>query len=355
MARRIFQSADLTTQVIGRCVGALVVAKLTKDLKLKPPTAPASDWEHTCLATIFGTESRDVRHCLNQPGTVELVNMASTAFSATRVPPNTSDILHQTLDILSEALLETQEIADAAQIAPNYMSDDWFKDIIVSRLHGLFKLCRPRLGTSSPKEEVRSSCLRMCLKVLWHSSRAYHQGSDPLPIYFHRVLASPDITHLKTEQDPVIRTIGRCVEALVLSKLVNNLQSKIAVSRDTGVLPQHIWAILGEEHRDAALLPYQLHIINFRDIVSLLSGEIDVLFPAAGTATDMVEIAEQTLTILAERFKWTSPLHIPVSTNKRLLLSTIAITTNAGRPYRLKDEMVATLNQLQEVLKTIPE
>jgi hypothetical protein len=314
MTRRIFQNADLTTQVIGRCVGALVVAKLVTDLKSKRPNAPASDWEHTCLATILGAESRDVRHCLSQPGIVELVNMVSTAFSgslcATRVPRDARHILHQTLDILSEALLAAQENADPGQIVPKNISDDWFKDTIVSRLHGLFKLCR--LGTSPLKEEVRSSCLRMCLKVLWHCGRAYHQGSDPLPTYFHLVLASPEIFHLKTEQDPVIRMTGRCFGALVLSKLVNNLQSKSHVSLNADVVPAYIWAILGDEHREDVLLPYQLHVINFRDVVSLVSGMIDVLFPAAGVLEDLVGMAEQTLTILAERFKMTSLSRLPI-------------------------------------------
>lgn len=358
MTRRIFRNADLTTtQVLGRCVGALVVTKLARDLNSKLPTAPASDWskEYACLATILGAESRDVRHCLSQPGTVELVNSVSIAFSgslcATRVPPDASLILEQTLDILSEALLAAQKNADPVQIAPKNISGDELKNTIVSRLHGLFKLCSH--GTSALKEEVRLSCLRMCLKVLWHCSREHHQGSDSMPTYFQRVLASPDITHSKTEVDPVILVTGRCFEALVLSKLVNNLQSKLHVSLDREVVPAHIWAILGDDHREDVLLPYQLHVINFRDVVSLMSGVIDALFPAAGMLADFVEMAEQTLTILAERFKKTNPLLMHIPKVQRPLLGEIPIVTDAGRPYRLRDQTVETLNQLQQVLEKV--
>jgi hypothetical protein len=354
MTRRIYQNADLTTQVVGRCVGALVVTKLATDLKLKPPTAPAGDWEHACLATILGTESRDVGHCLSRPGIIELVNTVSIAFSGSlcyaRVPSDVSHVLLETLGILLAAQEHAEPELGPFKFAPN---NDRFKDETVSRLQGLFKMCR--LGASPLKEEVRTSCLRMCLKVLWHCSRAYHQASDPLPTYFHLMLASPEISHLKTEQDPAIRMTGRCFGALVLSKLVNSLPSKSHVSRDAAVLPAHIWAILGDEHREDVLLPYQLHVINFRNVVSLVSGEIDALFPAAGMLTDLVEIAEQTLTILAERFKMTSPLFIPVSMAQRRLLDKIPITTNDGRPYRLKDQTVETLNQLHEVLKRLPE
>ena len=366
MSRRVYEDADLTTQAIWGCVGALVVTKLVTVLKLKQPTTPGGDWEHACLATILGTESSDVRHCLSQPGTVELVNMASIAFSdvggslsTTGMSPDACDLLQQTLGILSEPLLAAQENAEPVQNARNNISDDWFKHTIVSGLHDFLKIYTQ--GASPLKEEVRLSCLRMSLRALWSCSKAYHQTADPtpdpLPSYLHLLVhASPEITHhLQTEQDPVIHFIGRCFGALIVSKLVNNLPPKIPVSLVDDAVSPYISTILGDEHREGVLhLPYQLHVINIRNVVSLMEGQIDALFPAAEMPAGLMAMAEQTLTILAERFKMTNPRFIPVPVKvQRGWLGQIPIVTNAGRPYRHKNQLVETLKELQQIMEKI--
>ena len=355
MTRRIYQDADIAAQVIGRCVGGLVVTKLAADLKLKPP----NEWEHACLGAILGTGSRDVRHCLTQPGAIELVNMVSLAFSsslwATEVPPDVCDVLQQTLAILSKAI-PAQENSGLQDALKNIISDDKSEHRdIVFRLHALLKMCKP--GASPLMEEVRLSCLRMCLKILWHCSTTYHQASDPLPSYFYLVLASPEITrHFQTERDPVVRMAGCCFGALIASKLVNSLPPRSHISLDGRVdnaILASISAILGKEHREDVLLPYQVHIINFRNVVSLMSGEIDTMFTGIPTEVLDFDIAEQTLAILAEPFKITSPLFIPVPMVQRRLLGQIhSIVTDAGRRYRLTDQTV-TLGQLRQVLEKL--
>ncbi|KAH8990165.1 hypothetical protein EDB86DRAFT_2939958 [Lactarius hatsudake] len=367
MTRRI-RERDPATRVMGRCIGALIITRLTAALKSKSAAPLAGDWEHACLSAILGTEGRDVGHYLSQPGTIELLSMASLAFSdvssslwAKEVLPDARDVLQQTLRILSKALptQESLKLHEFHTDALNNISDNRFEHTIVSRLHALLRMCIP--GASPLTEEVRSSCLWMTLKILWHCGTAYHQTSDPLPPYFHLVLASPEITrHFHSEQDPVLRMMGCCLRALIASKLVNSLPPKLTISLSGGghhathnAILACISAILGKGHRDV-LLPYQLRIINFRNVVSLMSDEIDTLFTPAGMPADVLDIAEQTLNILVERFhatSWFIPGDLPM--DQRQLLGKIYSTVmDSRRPNSLK-ETVQTLNQLQQVLEKL--
>ncbi|KAH9050596.1 hypothetical protein EDB84DRAFT_1687 [Lactarius hengduanensis] len=103
--------------------------------------------------------------------------------------------------------------------------------ILGSRLYDLLKTCMP--GTSPLNDEERKSRLRLCLKSLWYFGRAYNQSrvSEPLPSYFPRTLASPEIIRLiQTEQDPVSRVMGRCFGALVVVKLAADVRSRTGSS-----------------------------------------------------------------------------------------------------------------------------
>ncbi len=73
--RRIREQCDLAVRVIGRCVEALVVNKLAADMNSR--NVLVSNDELAYLSAILGTESHDVRLCLSQPGTIELLNLAS--------------------------------------------------------------------------------------------------------------------------------------------------------------------------------------------------------------------------------------------------------------------------------------
>src|SRR6266702_24047 len=100
------------------------------------------------------------------------------------VPPDPRNVLQQTLDILSQALptQENAELQPDQTVALSSISHDRFERTVVARLYGFLKICIP--GASPLTEEVRTSCLRMCLKTLWHTGKACHYTSDPLPPYF---------------------------------------------------------------------------------------------------------------------------------------------------------------------------
>ena len=358
MIRRIRRGADLATRMIGRCVEALVVSKLAADVNSRD--VPVSDDEVACLSAILGAKDHDVRNCLSHPGTIELVNLAYLAFGdvsslrADQVPPSTRSVLQQTLITLSRALpaQANAELPLDQEVALVNSSVDKFERVIVSRLLGLLRMCIP--GTSSLMEEVRASCLGLCLKSLWHCGKVYHQTSDPLPSYFPLVFARPGITRqIRTEEDPVAHITGCCFGALLVSKLVDALESPSTASVSVrNAELACISAILGTEHHEVSILPHQLRLINFRKIVSLMSGEIDSLFTAAGIPTDVLDTAQDTLYMLADR------LFVPggLPTDQGLLLHEIySDIVNALRSDHVKNETVKTLSRLRQILgKPLP-
>ncbi len=195
---------------------------------------------------------------------------------------------------LSQALptQENAELQPDQTVALSSISHDRFERTVVARLYGFLKICIP--GASPLTEEVRTSCLRMCLKTLWHTGKACHYTSDPLPPYFPLMLASPEITHhFHTEQDPVARLTGCCFGALIVSKLVDSLKSSISLSGNVeNAELACISTILGTGHREDLLLPLQRRVINFQNVVSLMSGEIDILFTTEGMPADLQDIAQ---------------------------------------------------------------
>ncbi|KAH9062273.1 hypothetical protein EDB87DRAFT_1608257 [Lactarius vividus] len=181
----------------------------------------------------------------------------------------------------------------------------------------------------------------MCLKTLWNCGKAYHQTSDPLPSYFPLVLARPEITrHFPTEQDLVARIMGCCFRALVISKLVNAFKSPIFVSGH--VLNEEIAcisAILGTEHHEVSLLPYHLHVINFRNVVSLMSGKIvrDTLYTLSNSLRDSVFM-----------------LGGLRRDQERLLREISSDVVHALRSDQLENETVETLDRLRQILEELP-
>ena len=359
------EGSDIVARVTRRCVGALIVNKLVADIKLG--TIPANDAELVCLSTILHSESRDVRLCLTQPGVIELVNVASFvlghvhSFKAHAELLDLREMLQHTLGILSQAVSpqENTEIHADQEAVLSHISH--VKRTIAYRLHGLLATC---MSNASPlAEEVRTGCLRMCLKILWYSSKAYHRTPDSLPPYFPLTLASPEMIHsFQTEQDPVARLTGCCFGALIASKLIDTLDLETFISfssYDQDAERVCISAILGTKYRDTLLWPDQLRIINFRNIVSLILSEIDTLFtdsegmPVVTLQGNMllVHTIKVTLCILAECFCDTTfiPSWQPMD-KQQLLQKTYSDVEDAFGLHRSKHETVNALDRLQKKL-----
>ncbi|KAH9030104.1 hypothetical protein EDB85DRAFT_1963972 [Lactarius pseudohatsudake] len=278
------------------------------------------------------------------------------------MPPDMSSVLQQTLTILSQALPapgNAEQPLDRPGInALLDVSDDKFEHVIVPRLHSLLNTCILP-SAPFPTEEVRASCLRMCLETLWNCGKAYHQTPDPLPSYFPLVLARPEITrHFPTEQDLVARIMGCCFGALIVSKLVDSFKSPIYVSGR--VLDEEtacISAILGTEHHEALLLPHHLHVINFRNVVSLMSGKVLNMFTAGGMPADvaLLSIVRDTLYALANSLR-DSVLTLGGlrRDQERLLLEISSDVVQALRSDQLDNKTVETLDRLRQILEELP-
>ena len=344
-----------------RCVGALVVNKLAADIN--SGMVPDSDAELACLSCILDAESRDLKICLTQPGIVELVNMASFALGnvdtlkSEDMPLDPSDVLQQTLDILSQALPAQEDVEGHPDhmVALSNISDDRFERTVVSRLHGFLGICI--LGASPLTEEVRTSRLRSSLKTLWHSGKAYHDASDPLPPYFPLLLARPEIIHrFEAEQDPVARITGSCFGAFVASKLVDALNLELPIYPSSHVHDAElacISAIIGTSHHEDFILPHQLRVINFGKVVSLMLAEIDILFTAEGTPANVLDIAQDTLNILADRFIDSAFVPQGLPMDQQRLLDEIYLEVNLPSADRLKDQVAKTLDRLQQLLENL--
>ena len=108
MSHRICKQRDLAVHVIGRCIGVLVVNKLSADINSR--NVPVSSDELACLSTILGTNSDDVMLLLSRPGAIEFTNMVfltlDDSYSVTlgTVPSYMLDVVHQTSNALSRAL-----------------------------------------------------------------------------------------------------------------------------------------------------------------------------------------------------------------------------------------------------------
>jgi hypothetical protein len=357
MSHRIRQ-ADYVAHLIGQCIGALVVNKLTPDAMSQ--AIPVSDAELACISALLDSDSHEVRLCLSQPGTIQLVNLSSLAFvdvmllhlGTHGLPPDRHDVLKQTLSILFQALPSwgSAELPLDRTHHPVGLSDDKFKRTCVSHFHRLLKLCTP--DASSLLEDVRISCLRLCLKTLWHCAEAYDRILDPMPIYFPLVLASPEIiNHFRTEHDPVARIMACYFRALVVTKLVDSLESPISIGGDDNNTELAcISAILGPQHHGVLLLPYQLRIINLRNVVSLMSSEI-AMFAAAGRPEYVLNMAADTLSILANGLGLHF-IHSDMTVDHMRLQNGIhSDVLKALFPDQLKKGPVNTLERLRQILE----
>ena len=302
MNRRIrHHDADLSTSVIGCCIEALVVNKLTADINSR--NVPVSNDEVACLSTILHTNTDDVMHWLEHPGAIELGGIANlfsdlvSSLTTNAVPLDVLDVVQQTLDFVSQALPAERIVQLQLDQTVSLINDSnsSFERIVSSNLQIFLKACI--LNPPPLTVEARTSCLRICLKSLWCFTRLYQRFDSPLPSpsYFPLALASPEITHLiRTEFDPAARVMGRCFQALVVDKLATDASSLT----DQGVAC--LSAILDQESHIVWLWLDQRGAIDLRNVISVISDEIDA-FVVDELPADVLEIFQQTLSIISRQ------------------------------------------------------
>jgi hypothetical protein len=305
---RIHQDADLPTGVIGRCVQALVINKLTADINAY--NVPVGDEDLACLSAILRTASHEVMVWFWQPGAVELGGIVTLVFdifsslAISEVPLDVLDVVQHTLDLISQSLPAERIVQlQLDQPVSLFKTSNSSFERIASNLQTFLQACIQ--NTSPLTTKVRTSCLRICLKSLWCFTRWYHRVDSPLPFqpysppplpsYFPLVLASSQITQLiRTETDPAARVIGRCFEALVVDRLVTNTNSP--TDEDVACLS----AILNQECHIVWRCLDERSALDLRNVISVISDEIDT-FVADKLPADALEIFQQTLSVISRQ------------------------------------------------------
>ena len=119
--------------------------------------------------------------------------------------------------------------------------------------------------------------LRVWMKDLWYFTREYNKRKnlEPFPSYICVSFANPEMTRRIHEQhDLAVRVIGRCVEALVVSKLAADINSRRVPSNSRRVPVRTnelacLSAILGTKSRDVVQLLRNPGAIEFTKMIFL--------------------------------------------------------------------------------------
>ncbi|KAF8260600.1 hypothetical protein EI94DRAFT_887381 [Lactarius quietus] len=312
ITHRIQTEQDPVSHVIGRCFVSLVISKLVVSFRSRTdPTAQIGDEELACLAAILDAESQDVKIWLRLPGTVALANIASLAFNKVNtviygmglLDTSIRDTVQQTLGILSQSLsaeLSADLRPDQTNTSPSTLSYGQFEQVALSRLYGLFETCTRQMPRLT--EEIRTSCLRMCLKSLWDYGRTYHRpgASELLPSYIPLTLGGPQmISRIHSEQNHAVRMMGRCFEALI----ANNLAAHVKSHADSnplisGEALECLSTILSTGKADVVLWLSWPGAVELANMVSLIFSEIHFYSDAA--QSDVLDTVQQTFNILTQ-------------------------------------------------------
>ena len=108
VTRFILEKGDITAHVIRRCIGALIINKLSIDISAR--TLPINDAELECLTSILDITNHDVINLLSQPCAVQFTNMVyfmwDTIYDVLFCTPASHllDVAQQTFNILSQAV-----------------------------------------------------------------------------------------------------------------------------------------------------------------------------------------------------------------------------------------------------------
>ena len=280
----LFQTEqDHLSRLIGRCFDALAVKKLVANVRLSTDSnIPISDDGLVWLSASLGTLPDVIKLCLECPGAVELVNMVSFALGDVgpldlrKLPSHVYDVVRQTLAILSQAL--PAETVAGPLVQP--LEYDVVKEIpfpgVVSSLHNLLQMCIS--GTSPLTTEVRTSCLRMCLKSLWYCAKTYHQfgASCQLPSHFPKTLANPEIIRrIQAEQDTASRMMGRCFWALLVGKLAADVRPRSTWNpRISHNELAYLSTVFGTEEHVMEVCLHRSGPVELATIVSLGLGDV---------------------------------------------------------------------------------
>jgi hypothetical protein len=135
--------------------------------------------------------------------------------------------------------------------------------------------------------------LYVWMNNLWHITRESNKpgNSEPLPPYICLT------RRIHGESGLAVHVIGRCVEALVVNKLVVDISARNGVA--SNVERACLSAILGTKSDDVLLLLRNQGAIELTNIVFLAWANIDSS-DSASVPSDVLDVVHQTFTILSQ-------------------------------------------------------
>jgi hypothetical protein len=142
------------------------------------------------------------------------------------------------------------------------------------------------------------SVLHAWMKNLWDFTKGNDQPgtSVPLPPYVRIAFTNPEMTRRIHEQhDLDVRVIGRCVEALVVSKLAANSRRVQVGNEELACLS----AILGTKRDDVERLLQNPGAIEFTKMVFLALDNF-YSFTLETVPSDILDVVQETFDILSQ-------------------------------------------------------
>ena len=142
--------------------------------------------------------------------------------------------------------------------------------------------------------------LRRWVKNLWHFTREYNnpQGSVSFPSFVRIAFTNPVMTplsHIHKDADLAVRVMGRCVGALVASKLAADINSRFDPVSDDELAC--LSAMLGTRSDNVVPLLRYPGAIEFTNMLFLSMADMDTGF--ARVPSDLPDVVQQTFDILS--------------------------------------------------------
>ncbi len=138
------------------------------------------------------------------------------------------------------------------------------------------------------------------LKNLWNFTRAYNDPGNlvPLPSYVSIAFTHTETTpHIREEGDVAAHVIRRCIGALVVNKLVADINARTPPVNDAELAC--LSAILGTNSQDVTLLLSHPGAIQLANIVFLMLDDI-YDNPSWSPTSDVLDVVRQTFGILSQ-------------------------------------------------------
>jgi hypothetical protein len=151
--------------------------------------------------------------------------------------------------------------------------------------------------TSSLIPDLCKRVLRISLNSLWNFIKVSNEGGNSAPLPSYVAFTNSVMTQgIREHDDLTVRVIGRCVGALVASKLAANVDVDIVSVRDDELAC--ISAILGVRSDDVIPLLHHPGAIEFTNIIFLACTNDDSA--SVRLHSKVLGVVQQTFSILSQ-------------------------------------------------------